>query len=141
MAVSRPAIYGCRMAALIFVIDDQEEMRSLARSVLEKAGFAVEDFESAATALEKVRGAMPPALILLDAVMPDVDGFAFLRLLALGPRGAKIPVIVCSSLIDLERTKFPEGVNISGTLEKPFSAADLLRTVKGALTQGLAARF
>ena len=129
------------MGPLIFVIDDQEEMRSLASTVLLKAGFEVQAFESAALAFEKVRGATPPALILLDVVMPDVDGFGFLRLLALGPRGAKIPVIVCSSIIDLQRTKFPEGVNIAGTLDKPFTAVDLIKVVRHALTQGLAARF
>ena len=129
------------MASLIVIIDDQEEMRTISRAALEKAGFVVEDFESASKGFERVCAKPIPALILLDAVMPGMDGFGFLRALSVAPDAAKIPIIFCSSLVDLERSKTPDGVNIAARLDKPFTPSLLVKTVKEALSQGLASRF
>ena len=129
------------MASLIVIIDDQQEMRTLARAALEKAGFLVEDFESASKGLARMLSKPRPALILLDAVMPEMDGFGFLAAIAAKPEAARIPIVFCSSLVDLERSKTPASVNIVARLDKPFTGAQLVKAIRDALAQAVASRF
>ena len=67
-------------APMILVVDDHEPSRTLARLVLERAGFRVEE---AATGGEGLRQAqeLRPALMLLDIILPEIDGWTLARLL------------------------------------------------------------
>jgi CheY-like chemotaxis protein len=87
---------GGRAATTVLVIEDDEPTRTLARRMLEEAGFVVDEAENGAVGLERVRAA-PPSIILLDLMMPVMDGFAFLTQLRSGGAGSEIPVLVLTA--------------------------------------------
>lgn len=82
----------------VLVVDDATTVRKFHRSVLEKAGFAVEEAMDGAEALERILSSTHPfGLILVDANMPGMDGYALVTRLR-GEAGlAATPVIMISS--------------------------------------------
>lgn len=118
---------------LILVIDDEEQMRELMCASLERAGFAAEAAANAEDGLARLRITPPPALVILDVMMPQMDGWAFLRAMSEGVHEAKVPAILCSAVVDLEHSQIPAGATIAGRLEKPFMPSELVALVKQAL--------
>ena len=82
-------------AAAIFIVDDHDGFRALARGMLEIAGFTVAEAASGAEATETAR-IVRPGLVLLDIRLPDFDGFEVARRLA-APAGDTGPVMVLTS--------------------------------------------
>lgn len=87
---------GTRATTSVLVVEDDEPTRTLVRRMLEEAGFVVDEAENGAVGLERVR-ATPPSIILLDLMMPVMDGFAFLTQLRSGGAGSEIPVLVLTA--------------------------------------------
>ena len=91
----------------VLVIDDSPEMHRLYRTVLHGTGHRLVTARSGAEAL-LVMGMHFPELVLLDLAMPEMDGFAFLRVLRQSPEWAKVPVIVITAFgtaNDLDATR------------------------------------
>jgi GAF domain-containing protein/CheY-like chemotaxis protein len=80
----------------VLVVEDDADTRELLRRLLEREGFAVTEAETGRVALERVRE-QPPGLILLDLMMPEMDGFEFLDELRGLPGGRGIPVVVVTA--------------------------------------------
>ena len=82
------------MPQTVLIVDDHAGFRGLARRLLEASGFTVvgeaEDGASALAAVEELR----PALVLLDVVLPDTDGFAVAERLA---ENGAVPVVILTS--------------------------------------------
>ncbi|MBC8009784.1 MAG: response regulator [Burkholderiales bacterium] len=81
---------------LALVIDDLPDNRAMLRHALEREGWTVAEATDGHTGLAEV-AAQKPALILLDLMMPGMDGFAFLRALRATPRNHDIPVVVVTA--------------------------------------------
>ena len=81
----------------VLIVDDEADMRSLARHSLEKNGWSVVEAANGVEALEKVELSIP-RVILLDLTMPVMDGFAFLRELRGRAGCSGIPVVVLTAL-------------------------------------------
>ncbi len=81
----------------VLIVEDDEDARHQMRRVLEQEGFTAIEAENGRVALERVAEQIP-AVILLDLMMPEMDGFAFLSALRDGTVGKDIPVIVVSAL-------------------------------------------
>ena len=81
----------------VLVIDDEPEMRALARTALERDGWSVSEAENGERGLAAVARARP-RVILLDLSMPVLDGFSFLEELRRRPGCEAIPVVVLSAL-------------------------------------------
>ena len=88
----------------VLVVDDNPVIRQIHRRALEAAGYAVVEAEGGARALHRISQERP-ALVLLDLMMMDMDGFKFLDQLRRRSDGATLPVIVLSAkpMNDLER--------------------------------------
>ncbi|APG44409.1 putative bifunctional diguanylate cyclase/phosphodiesterase [Syntrophotalea acetylenica] len=86
-------------AAMIQIVDDDCSMRLLARATLEQAGFLVIEAEDGARGLAQFRS-MRPDLMLLDVVMPGMDGFSVCRTLRGLPEYQDIPIIMLTGLED-----------------------------------------
>lgn len=82
---------------LIVIADDDELLRTILEHRLRRAGYEVAAAENGKTALEAIRSRAPSAIIL-DAMMPVVDGFEVLRRIKSDPSLAPIPVIMLSAL-------------------------------------------
>ncbi len=116
----------------ILLVEDNAPLREATQLLLEAHGYEVVAVERAADALALLRDGPLPGLILLDLLMPDMDGFQFRERLMEDPRLARIPVVIWSghSLgpADAERL---HGATI---IPKPVDADVVVRTI-GALLQ------
>ncbi len=81
----------------VLVVDDDEGTRDRLRSMLTRAGWSVQEAPAGRTALQKVAAARP-AMILLDLMMPGMDGFAVLKELRNTPDWAAIPMVVVTAM-------------------------------------------
>ena len=97
--------------ASVLVVEDDSATRAVLRRALEKEGWQVREAENGRVGLERVEE-QAPALILLDLMMPEMDGFEFIdSLRARQPTGAPpVVVITAKTLSDAERTRLNGGV-------------------------------
>ena len=120
----------------ILVVDDAATVRMYHRSILEGAGFAVEEAYNGIEALEKALQA-PFDLYLVDVNMPKLDGYGFLRELRARdiPQAPAIMVSTEEASID-QLTAYKAGAN--GYLVKPSKPAQLLSAVRALIGEGSA---
>jgi signal transduction histidine kinase/DNA-binding response OmpR family regulator len=107
---------------LLLVIDDQREAIEILRTELVECGFRVESALSGEEGLAKA-AKVRPAAILLDIVMPNMDGWAVLKKLRSDPDLSATPVIVTSMLDDAPRAR---DLGIVGWLTKPVAPEEFL---------------
>lgn len=110
---------------VVLVVDDQDEMRQLLRAPLEAQGYGVIEAARGAEAVQLARYAQP-ALITLDVMMPELDGYDVLRLLKADPLTRDIPVLFLSAAEPEPRDGADDA---AGYLIKPVAAPELLRVV------------
>jgi len=115
----------------ILVVDDEPDIRSLVREILEDEGFEVSVAENAEQA-RQARRTRRPDLVLLDIWMPDTDGIALLEEWAQGSN-PDIPVIMISGHGTVETAVEATRLGAYDFIEKPLSIAKLLLTVRRAL--------
>jgi DNA-binding response OmpR family regulator len=117
----------------IVIIDDEFGLADVLSATLTDSGFRVQTASNGARGLEILRDD-PPHLVILDYMMPILDGPGVLRTMQTEPRLANIPVLMMSSL--------PEGIVRSrcsgyvGFLRKPFAFEVLLEAVEKVLGAG-----
>jgi CheY-like chemotaxis protein len=116
-----------RVKKSILVIEDDDLTRGALRLILEAQGYEVATAENGRDALDELRERRPD-LILLDLMMPVMSGWEFRARIALDPRLASIPVVVCSGAGELARQGLPPGT--ADYLHKPFEFNALLSAVR-----------
>src|ERR1041385_6706856 len=82
-------------SAPILIIDDDADIRDVMKIILEASGYHVSVAADGLEALEQLQNGAPPVMILLDLMMPRMDGEQFLKQIC-GSRFAKIPVVIMS---------------------------------------------
>jgi CheY-like chemotaxis protein len=121
-----------RAAPHVLVVDDDPGVRAFIGEVLDGEGYRTRGLESGETALQLARRD-PPALLVLDLFLPDLDGYTIATQLRVDPATAHIPVIfITGSDVPVHRT-LSFGLGAVAHLPKPFTAAQLLRAVGLAL--------
>jgi len=123
----------------ILVVDDEPDIRTLVKEILEDEGFRVTLAENGAEARAR-RDDVKPDLILLDIWMPDIDGITLLREWNAGGRPSIPPVVMMSGHGTVETAVEATRLGAYDFLEKPLSIAKLLLTVKNALEASRLAR-
>lgn len=119
----------------VLVVDDEPDVRLIARMVLHAADFEVSEVSSGEAALAELEIAGPPDVLLLDVRMPGIDGWELLRRLRSAPAWAQVPVVVCTADLGA-RSEAPDHLAAADTLlTKPFQADDLLDAVRAAVSQ------
>jgi DNA-binding response OmpR family regulator len=110
--------------------------RTLLRLMLVRAGFNVAEAEDGFDALDKVRKTRPD-VILLDVMMPGMDGFSVCEKLRNDKDTSALPIIMLSAKTDL--ASINKGLRAGATvyLTKPISPEDLTRHVREALENGI----
>jgi len=113
----------------ILVVDDDPLMHRLFQHHLEKAGYQMMSAKTGREALD-LAGRQPPNLIVMDIMMPDMDGLEALRELKKGDVTKAIPVIVITANGHYVARKESEQSGASVFLTKPFSPTQLLTEVR-----------
>jgi two-component system response regulator FixJ len=123
-------------AALIALVDDDNDLRRSTGDLLKAEGYRVESFTNGA---EFIAADPDTALscILLDIEMPGLDGIGVLQ--ALGARGLRVPVLVITGQGDVPTAVKAMRLGAVNFIEKPYDPDELLRAVREAL-DGLAPR-
>ncbi len=119
----------------ILAVDDEEDLLELVRYTLTSYGYTIECVKSGEDALEKVRTASPD-LILLDLMLPGLDGLDVCRILKNDPRTNHIPIIILSA--KGEEADIVTGLELGADdyITKPFSPRVLLARMKTVLRRG-----
>ncbi len=133
-AIARFALPECR----VLVLEDDEAMREMVRRTLRKAGWQVLEAENGRVGLERLHEALP-TLIILDLIMPEMDGFEFLAEIRRHQEWSRIPVLVVTakSLTEAERCTL-EGETVRIVQKGSFSHDRLAREVRRAVVAQLA---
>jgi CheY-like chemotaxis protein len=120
----------------ILLVEDEADTREMLRRTLEKGGWTVTEAANGRAALEEV-ARKPPALILLDLMMPEMDGFEMLEELRARPEWRSIPVVVITAkeLTEEDRLRLSGSLLLSGCVRKvlqkgQYRREDLLREVR-----------
>jgi CheY-like chemotaxis protein len=109
----------------VLVVDDDDDIKALIREVLEEEGYAVVTATGGAAVPLAVDAR--PAVVLLDLMMPVMDGYEVGRRLRADPHTADVPIIVMSA--STRAWQAVSQIGADGYLEKPFDLTMLLRTV------------
>ncbi len=108
----------------VLVVDDEPDLLEVMRFVLESEGFGVETARNGKEALDRMRAGQAPRLVLLDLMMPVMNGWTFLDELSKSPALQEIPVVVLTA-------SGTEGVpGAVEVLHKPLDLGLLIQTVE-----------
>ena len=124
---------GARGQATVLVVDDSDAIRDSLGDLLEDHGYAVTSAENGQLALERLRAGLRPRAILLDLMMPVMDGWEFRRAQVGDPDLKGIPVIVITAFGPPATALASElpGVNM---IAKPLSVPALLAALERLCT-------
>jgi DNA-binding response OmpR family regulator len=119
----------------ILIVDDEEDVLDLLQLVFETSGFEV---RRAATGKSAVSSAYekPPDVVLLDVMMPEMDGWQVLRTLKADERTRHIPVVMLSARAERRDKMIGLQEGAEGYIAKPFSPAEVVREVQSFLERG-----
>lgn len=125
------------MAVHIYIVEDDKNIREIEMFALKNSGYVVEEFENAKSffsrTVEKV-----PDLVLLDIMLPDMDGLEIVKKLRSRPDTVRVPIIlVTAKTTELDKVK---GLDIGADdyLTKPFGVMELISRVKALLRRSRA---
>ena len=125
------------MGRNILVVEDDKNIREIEMFALKNSGYVVEEFENAKSffsrSVEKV-----PDLVLLDIMLPDMDGLEIVKKLRSRPDTVRVPIIlVTAKTTELDKVK---GLDIGADdyLTKPFGVMELISRVKALLRRSRA---
>ena len=120
------------MERLILVVDDEPMARDLVRLMLQRAGFDVFEAVDGHDALEKVKERLPD-LIILDVMMPGLDGFSVCRAIRAEKATATLPIIMLSARTHPDSVQEGLEAGADKYLSKLISRTDLIQNVREAL--------
>jgi excisionase family DNA binding protein len=123
---------GAASGPTVLIVDDDERLREYVRVNLEMEGYAVREAGSADEGL-KVLEESTPDLVLLDVMMPEVDGWEMLRRVQERHGQGAIPVIMFSGQVDEEAASEAASRGAQGFIGKPFNPQDLIEQTKQLL--------
>jgi CheY-like chemotaxis protein len=109
----------------VLVVEDDLEIRESVMEILEEHGYEPVGAQNGLEALDKLRSPGPtPCLILLDLMMPLMDGRAFRQVQLQSPELASIPVVVISAFRDVAQAL--QEMKVADLLKKPFKLQELV---------------
>ena len=127
-----------QLSPKILIVDDDTILSGLLQLTLELEGYAVETAHDGAEALDVLERSGFD-LIILDIVMPKMDGIKFLRLFhdrSLATGKPQPPILILSSAVDSQLTEQQQAMGVVGVARKPIEPAALVQRVAEALAAG-----
>jgi DNA-binding response OmpR family regulator len=119
----------------VVCIEDEPEMIDLVRLILSRKGFEVIGAPGGQEGLEAI-AEMHPSLVLLDLMMPDMDGWEVYQRMKGNPESSHIPVIVVTAKAQgIDKMLGLHIAKVDDYITKPFSPAELLSSVEKVLAE------
>jgi two-component system alkaline phosphatase synthesis response regulator PhoP len=122
----------------IMIVDDEKDVLFLLKVIMEKEGYEVIEASNGMEAYEKLTDSINPVkpdVILLDIMMPEMDGYTLQTKLQQTDELKRIPIIILTAK-GQTKDLFQMSSNVYSFLEKPFDPQNLIKRVKGALDYG-----
>ena len=119
--------------ATILVVDDEPDVVEIVRDRLEREGHSVVSAADGPTGLVAAFTRRPD-LVILDVMMPGIDGFEVLRRMKNDARTAHTPVIMLTAKSDFSSVAKGWNMDVDNYVTKPFVVDELAETVKNVLT-------
>ncbi len=113
----------------ILIVEDDEDTRTLLEFLLKRAGFEVITAVDGEQAILKVETMPPPSLILLDVMMPFVDGFDILVQIRNQPSWKQVPVIILTAQERQQNIDRGYELGITDYIIKPFKTSELVAQI------------
>ena len=114
----------------ILIVEDDDDLVNLATHWLERAGYTVENAGDGQKALGLLKNDPLPALVLLDVMLPKIDGFELLRLIRSNPRTKELPVIMVTSFSRDKDAKHGRDLGANDYIVKPLMELDFLKRIE-----------
>lgn len=116
----------------VLIVDDEDNIRMLVRFNLEKAGYEVFEAEDGRKAIEMAIN-LAPDIIILDLMLPGIDGLEVCRNLKRNPRTAALPIIMLTAKSDEIDRVIGLELGADDYMTKPFSQRELVARIKAVL--------
>ena len=120
------------MASRILVVEDDPDIAGLIATYLKKAGYLVDTLASGREAMTAM-AARPPDLIVLDVMLPHMDGLAVCRAVRANPRTAALPIIMLTARVEESDRIVGLEMGADDYVSKPFSPSELVARVRALL--------
>ena len=118
----------------VLVVDDDVDIREVLAEILDAFGFDVVTAANGRDALAAIREMTPPpSVIVLDLMMPIMDGYGFLEARSADPALAGIPVAIVTAGHGFDRERIADGIPI---VSKPFEAPRLVGVLQALTSEG-----
>lgn len=114
--------------ATVLIVEDDDTLRTAQRIYLRRRGFEVREARDGVEGLEQARTEPLPDVVLMDIMLPRMNGAEVTRRLHEDPRTAAVPVIACTGAV-LGSLKI-DGLDFTAMLQKPYDLADLLEAIR-----------
>ena len=122
------------MKPRILVADDDDGLRQLLRLILAREGFEVFEAANGEQALA-MAVAVDPAVILLDVMMPGLDGYDVCRRLKSDQRTGNVPVVFVSAAEDVYRRNEAQQLGAAACIQKPIGPRDLVARIRSVMNR------
>jgi CheY-like chemotaxis protein len=128
-----------RMSWSVLVVDDEPMTQDLLRLMLEPAGFRVTGAEHGLEALKKVEE-IKPDIMILDVMMPHMDGITVCKKIRSNPETADLPIVMLSGKTHLNAIEEGLQAGANRYLPKPMSRSDLIQNLREVLAEAAVVR-
>lgn len=118
----------------ILIADDEEDLRLLVQVTLENPTYVILTAENGHRAIEAIH-AHSPDLLILDWMMPGLNGWEVVHTLRQNPDTAGIPIVMLTAREGMDSREKMAALNLAGYLVKPFSPLELIQAVREILSQ------
>jgi DNA-binding response OmpR family regulator len=115
--------------ARILIVEDEPNIAETLHFLFQRADFDVETVTDGAEALRRLRGS-PYAAVVLDIMLPGMNGFEILKSIRADPVLSELPVIVLTAKGQANDRKTAEAIGASAFITKPFSNAEVVARVR-----------
>lgn len=119
--------------AKILIVDDDPEISGLLQMSLETLGHTIKVCDNGRDVIDALKE-FKPELMILDVMLPGIDGYSLATAISEDPQLSKLPIIVLSAL-EPSRSLFVKFNQVVAFLTKPFNTDDLLEAIKNGLSK------